>query len=400
MIVTAELIEQTIRDLFVKNALNSRAPLDSRTLYQLWETTGLRRDDLASGIRALTDAGYLATRFHAGISVYVMTNRPAGEGPDLPGAPLVVHPELRARRGVFASRRRALPPDALLNRRLTDKALHGTVKERRVAAKTRLHTMLPKRVLDRMKSKFQLIRLLRGEVLAQDGDQPGCAYFPVDSIVCLVQTFSDGSACEVAVVGNEGMVSISAVLAGLIAPSRAIVTHSGFAYRCTIRDLIDEFDQGGTTQKLLIRYSRSLVRQISRTVFCNRHHGVDQQVCRLLLSCADRLRTHRLAMTHEVIAGLIGTRRNEISQAVGRLKRDGLLTCERGDIMLVNRKELMNRACTCYSDDRKELERLRLPIQGVADLVSKSPVPSSLRYSSDYRSCSGSTEPTVDCSRP
>ncbi|MDB5988258.1 MAG: Cyclic nucleotide-binding domain (cNMP-BD) protein [Nevskia sp.] len=359
MMVTTELAEHAIRKLFATNALGSRAPLEARTLYRLWEGTGLRRDDLAEGVRALTDTGFLQSRYHAGNCVYVLTKRPLPDGANPRERTLAGVPELDRLLAQAAERVRRDPSDSILSRRSKDKPQRGASPDKRTSAKNRLLVVLPKTVHERLDPHLELVPMPLGRVLWESGDRLNYVYFPVDCIVSLVQTMADGSSNEIAIVGNEGMVSISAALGGVTAPTRAIVLHAGFAYRLKMNALQDEFEHAGVLQRLLLRYSQALLMQVAQRAACNRHHSVEQQLCRLLLASADRLRSNRLTMTHEVVASMIGVRRVGITEAIGKLKRAGLIDCERGSITLLDRRVLAQHSCECYAVVKNEFDRLR-----------------------------------------
>lgn len=197
-----------------------------------------------------------------------------------------------------------------------------------------------------------------GKVLYEPGIQMRYVYFPTDSIVSLLYVMEDGASAEIAVVGNEGIVGVSLFMGGETTSSRAVVQSAGHAYRLRDQVLKDEFYRAGPMQRLLLRYTQALLTQMAQTAVCNRHHSLDQQLCRWLLLSLDRLHTNELVMTQELIANMLGVRREGVTEAAGNVQRAGLIEYHRGRIKVLDRPGLEARVCECYSVVKKEFERL------------------------------------------
>ncbi|MDI5935629.1 Crp/Fnr family transcriptional regulator [Halomonas kalidii] len=197
-----------------------------------------------------------------------------------------------------------------------------------------------------------------GESLVESGKVMHHVYFPTDSIVSLLCVMEDGDSTEIAVVGAEGIVGISLFMGGETTPSRAIVQSAGSAYRLKGQLLKDEFDRASTLQHLLLRYTQALITQMAQTAVCNRHHSLDQQLCRWLLLSLDRLPTNELVMTQELIANMLGVRREGVTESAGKLQRAGLISYHRGHISILDRPGLEARVCECYAVVKKEYDRL------------------------------------------
>jgi CRP-like cAMP-binding protein len=192
--------------------------------------------------------------------------------------------------------------------------------------------------------------------------EPGAAqdyvWFPTDSIVSLLYVLADGASAEIAVTGSEGLVGIALFMGGESTPSRAVVQSAGHGFRLNASVLRREFERGGALQHLLLRYTQALITQMTQTAVCNRHHSVDQQLCRWLLLSLDRLPGNELAMTQELIANMLGVRREGVTEAAGKLQAEGLIHYSRGHITVLDRKQLEARVCECYVVVKKEYERL------------------------------------------
>ena len=197
-----------------------------------------------------------------------------------------------------------------------------------------------------------------GDVLYESGGRLEHVYFPTTSIVSLLYVLLDGSSAEIAVVGNEGLLGISLFMGGETTPSRAIVQSAGFGYRLRSQRLKDEFNRGGSTMQLLLRYTQALITQMTQTAVCNRHHSVDQQLCRWLLLSLDRLPSNNLTMTQELIANMLGVRREGVTEAAGKLQRAGIIRYRRGRIDVIDRKRLEAAVCECYAVVKTEFDRL------------------------------------------
>jgi len=210
----------------------------------------------------------------------------------------------------------------------------------------------------RVLPRLEPIPMPLGHVLYESGTQMRFVYFPTTSIVSLLYVMEDGASAEIAVVGNEGIVGVSLFMGGETTPSRAVVQSAGQAYRLKGQHLKDEFYRAGPMQHLLLRYTQSLLTQMAQTAVCNRHHSLDQQLCRWLLLSLDRLPSNELVMTQELIANMLGVRREGVTEAAGNLQRDGLIAYRRGHITVLDRPALEARACECYSVVKKECDRL------------------------------------------
>jgi CRP-like cAMP-binding protein len=217
---------------------------------------------------------------------------------------------------------------------------------------------LPVEVLDRLLPQLELVALPLGSVLYESGDAMRYVYFPTDSIVSLLYVMENGQSAEISVVGNEGIVGVALFMGGESTPSRAIVQSGGCAYRLPGQRLKDEFNRHSGLLLLLLRYTQSLITQMAQTAVCNRHHSVHQQLCRWLLLSLDRLPGNRLTMTQELIANMLGVRREGVTEAAGRLQRLGVIEYVRGDITVLDRPRLEQLSCECYAVVKKETDRL------------------------------------------
>jgi len=211
---------------------------------------------------------------------------------------------------------------------------------------------------DRIVPFLELVSLSLGEVVYESGDAMRHVYFPCDSIVSLLYVMESGASAEISVVGNEGLIGIALFMGGESTPSRAIVQSAGSAYRLTSQRLKDEFNRHGELQILLLRYTQSLITQMAQTAVCNRHHSIDQQLCRWLLLSLDRLPSNRLTMTQELIANMLGVRREGVTDAAGKLQDAGVIKYHRGRITVLNRTKLEKLSCECYAVVKKESDRL------------------------------------------
>jgi CRP-like cAMP-binding protein len=192
----------------------------------------------------------------------------------------------------------------------------------------------------------------------ESGATQGYVYFPTDAIVSLLYVLEDGSSAELAVVGNDGVVGISLFMGGETTPSRAVVQSKGQGYRLKASLLKAEFERGGVPQQILLRYTQALITQMTQTAVCNRHHTVDQQLCRWLLLSLDRLPSNVLVMTQELIGNMLGVRREGVTEAAGNLQKSGIIKYTRGKITLLDRQKLEARVCECYKVVKRETERL------------------------------------------
>ena len=217
---------------------------------------------------------------------------------------------------------------------------------------------LPTAEFDRLIPHLELTPMLLGDVLYEPGGQLQHAYFPTSAIVSLQYVTESGASAETAGVGNEGVVGISLFMGGNTTPSSAVVQTAGYAYRLERRQLMLEFDRAGPTQRLLLRYTQALITQITQTADCNLHHSVEQQLCRWLLLTLDRVPTGELVMTQELVASMLGVRREGITEAAGKLQQAGLIRYRRGHISVLARAGLEARTCECYAVVKTEIHRL------------------------------------------
>ena len=221
-----------------------------------------------------------------------------------------------------------------------------------------LLSALPASDYARLEPHLELIPMRLGDVLYEPGVQLRYVYFPTSSIVSLLYVMEDGASAEIAVVGNEGMVGVALFMGGETTPSRAVVQSAGHAYRLKGQTLKEEFRRAAGLQHLLLRYTQALLTQMAQTAVCNRHHSVDQQLCRWLLLSLDRLPTNKLTMTQELIANMLGVRREGVTEAAGKLQAAGLINYSRGHITVLDRPRLEAQACECYQVVKKEFDRL------------------------------------------
>ncbi len=221
-----------------------------------------------------------------------------------------------------------------------------------------LLSVLPEDEYDRLSTQLELMTLPLGKSLSESGGHMNCVYFPTTAIVSLLHVMDDGSSGEIAVVGNDGIVGISVFMGGESTLNRAVVQSEGQAFRLNGSTLRMEFNRSGILQHLLLRYTMALLAQMAQTAACNRHHSVDQQLCRWLLLSLDRLPSNELVMTQELIANMLGVRREGVTVAAGKLHKVGLINYSRGHITILDRSGLEARVCECYGVVKKEFARL------------------------------------------
>ncbi|TVQ21832.1 MAG: Crp/Fnr family transcriptional regulator [Spirochaetaceae bacterium] len=226
----------------------------------------------------------------------------------------------------------------------------------------RLLAVLSPEVFARLEPSLEQVTLQLGYVLSESGGESDHVYFPTTAIVSLLQVMESGPTVEIAVIGNDGVVGVALFMGGVTLPSRAVVQSQGEAYRLRGSMLMAEFNRSGAFQHLLLRYTLALLSQMAQTAVCNRHHTIDQQLCRWLLLCMDRLPSNMLVMTLKLIANMLGVRSDGATQAVGRLRDAGLISYSRGRISVIDRPGLEGRACECYRVVTTEAARL-LPYQ-------------------------------------
>jgi CRP-like cAMP-binding protein len=258
------------------------------------------------------------------------------------------------------------------------------MSERHAPNQNHLLAALPAEILERLSPHLELVSMLLGVVLHESNSQLHHVYFPTTAILSLHYVMEDGASAEIAGVGNEGMLGISLFMGGITRPGRATVQSAGHGYRLKARLMMEEFNRTGGRRRgvlhdLLLCYTQALITQISQTAVCNRHHSVEQQVCRWLLSTLDRLPSNELTITQELIAGMLGVRREGITEVAGNLQRAGLISYRRGHITVIDRSGLESRSCECYNVVKKEFRRLlrdsgpanSLPIHHNVELLSK-----------------------------
>ncbi|SDI34333.1 cAMP-binding domain of CRP or a regulatory subunit of cAMP-dependent protein kinases [Pseudomonas flavescens] len=227
-----------------------------------------------------------------------------------------------------------------------------------VPQQNHLLAALPDEVRRRVFPYLELVTLPLGRVLYEAGDVLRHVYFPIDSIVSLICVMESGASAEIAVVGNEGLVGVALFMGGESTPSRAVVQSAGHALRLTAQRLKDEFNRHGELLLLMLRYTQALITQMAQTAVCNRHHSIDQQLCRWLLLSLDRLPDNQLLMTQELIANMLGVRREGVTEAAGKLQKLGVIEYSRGHITVLDRHRLEALSCECYAVVRKENDRL------------------------------------------
>jgi CRP-like cAMP-binding protein len=238
--------------------------------------------------------------------------------------------------------------------------------ERSSPLQNRILNALPETERARLFPHLRAVELPLGKVLYESGDQLQHIYFPSDSIVSLLYVMQDGASAEISVVGNDGAIGVALFMGGETTTNRAIVQSAGHAYRLTGARLKNEFDRHGDLLHLLLRYTQALITQMSQTAVCNRHHSVDQQLCRWLLLSLDRLASNQLNMTQELMANMLGVRREGVTEAAGKLQKLGAIRYQRGQITVLDRALLETLSCECYAVVKRETDRL-LPLHRTPD---------------------------------
>jgi CRP-like cAMP-binding protein len=235
------------------------------------------------------------------------------------------------------------------------------VPDRRSPRENHILDALPAEERERLFPHMALVDMPLGMVLYEAGEALRHIYFPTDSIVSLLYTMEDGATAEIAVVGNDGAVGVSLFMGGETTPSQAIVQSAGSAYRLSGQRLKEEFERHGQLLHVLLRYTQSLITQMAQTAVCNRHHSIDQQLCRWLLLSLDRLPSNHLNMTQELIANMLGVRREGVTVAAGKLQDLGVIHYSRGRITVLDRPKLETLSCECYAVVKRETDRLQSP---------------------------------------
>ena len=224
--------------------------------------------------------------------------------------------------------------------------------------KNHLLAALPATEWQRWLPELESVEMPLGHVLYESGSTLKHVYFPATAIVSLLYVMENGASAEIAVVGNEGLVGVSLFMGGESTPSRAVVQSAGQGYRLKSQTMKDEFNRAGPVMHLLLRYTQALITQMAQTAVCNRHHTLDQQLCRWLLLSLDRLQGAELVMTQELIANMLGVRREGVTESALKLQKAGLIRYARGHISMLDRKGLEKRTCECYAVVKKEYDRL------------------------------------------
>jgi len=222
----------------------------------------------------------------------------------------------------------------------------------------KLLRVLPEAERERLFPYLELVKFSLGEVLYESGDAQRYIYFPLDAIVSLLYVLRSGASAEIAVVGNDGAIGVAIFMGGETTTNRAIVQSAGQAYRLSGARLQQEFDRHGNLLHVLLRYTQALITQMAQTAVCNRHHSVDQQLCRWLLLSLDRLGSNRITMTQELIANMLGVRREGVTDAAGKLQKLGVIEYRRGKITVLDRPQLEALSCECYEVVKRESDRL------------------------------------------
>jgi CRP-like cAMP-binding protein len=230
-------------------------------------------------------------------------------------------------------------------------------------AQNHLLAALPKTEFANFSAHLELVSMPLGQMLYVPDEQLQYAYFPTSAIVSLHYVTESGATAEMAGVGNEGMVGVSLYTGGKSTSSSAVVQIAGFAFRLDRGRLLQEFNRAGSMQRLLLRYTQALMTHMAQTAVCNRHHTVEQQLCRWLLLTLDRLPTNELVMTQELVASMLGVRREGITEAAGNLQRSGFISYRRGHIAVLDRRGLEKHSCECYEVVRTEMKRLFSDLQ-------------------------------------
>ena len=231
------------------------------------------------------------------------------------------------------------------------------------ARQNQLLAVLPDAAWSHWQPQLEQMDLFLGQVLCESGRTPAFVYFPTTAIVSLMYMTLDGASSEVAVVGNDGIVGISLFMGGNATPSQAVVQSAGKVYRLPARVVRNELESAGPVLKMLLRYTQTMIAQVAQTAVCNRYHSIDQQLCRRLLLSLDRLPSDELVMTQELAANLLGVRREGVTAAAIKLQLDGVIRYNRRHIVVLDRQQLEQRACECYSVARKECDRmLQMPL--------------------------------------
>ena len=236
-----------------------------------------------------------------------------------------------------------------------------SAKDQRRPQQNALIAALSAAECDRLANDLELVPLTLGQVLYESGQTMSHAYFPIDCVISMLYVMKNGESAEIAIVGNEGMIGIALFMGGESTMSRAIVQNAGHAYRLKAEVLKDEFHGGGALSRLLLMFTSALITQMVQTAACNRHHSVDQQLCRWMLLSLDRLSSGRMSMTAKLIGNMLGISSSDVTKATGVLQKAGLIHYDAGEITVLDRAGVEQRSCECYAVVKKETDRL-LPL--------------------------------------
>ncbi len=235
---------------------------------------------------------------------------------------------------------------------------HVPARAQRLPHENALLAALSSADCERLSHDLELVPLALGQVLYESGETMSHAYFPLDCVVSLLYVMKNGESAEIAVVGNEGVIGLALFMGGESTMSRAIVQNAGYAYRLKAQVLKDEFQAGGALARLLLMFASALITQMVQTAACNRHHSIDQQLCRWMLLSLDRLPSERINMTGQLVGNMLGLDLKEVSLATGVLEKAGLIHYDNGEITVLNRAAVEERSCECYGVVKKESDRL------------------------------------------
>ena len=240
------------------------------------------------------------------------------------------------------------------------------MQEQMEPRQNQLLAALPTSLYQSLLLHMELVKMPLGKVLYESGDIMSYVFFPVDCIVSLLYVMQNGASAEISVIGKEGIVGISLFMGGESTPSRAIVQSAGHAFRLSSQRFKKAFEEHPEMLHLMLRYTQSLITQMAQTAVCNRHHSIDQQLCRWLLLSLDRLPSNRLVMTQELIANMLGVRREGVTEAAGKLQKLGVIAYSRGNIAVLDRPKLEALCCECYAVVKRETDRLLPPVGIIA----------------------------------
>lgn len=357
--LTHQVAEQMLIGIFSGSASGGVGPIEARALYSLWKATGLRRDDLGAAVMSLTKSGGLRSKHQFSTCQYFLDRKLPEKHWSAQKEPGALPDTVK---GIVAGAVRRKKSQAALvtfGRRSKDKCVAPTRTERRTMQQSRLLSCLPGPDRVELEQHLEIVPMPLGHVLWKKGDRVRYFYFPTDCVISLSLETREGALAEVATIGNEGMVDASALIGSGHASRTAAVELSGFACRVPANVLHEIFSRGGVVQQALLIYLRALMMQMAQVSACSRHHTIDQQICRLMLSCMDRTRSQKIVTTHERLSNILGVRREGVTEAIGRLRGMGLLSNFRGWIEVLDRRGMEEAACECHAAILHEHEALR-----------------------------------------